>query len=108
MSDDVISRREISMNEAMNILHARAQETGEDFSRLSGELWNWFRIEPTADMTMWRIGVTPDHNNAVIIEETAPVAVPMLKCCDTWTEYPTPGNSTECPRCHSVFTVRAS
>lgn len=31
----------------------------------------------------------------------------QIQCCGVWTDYPEPGHDTECPVCHSTFTVTA-
>lgn len=28
---------------------------------------------------------------------------PQIQCCGVWTDYPMPGQPTECPTCHSTF-----
>ena len=29
-----------------------------------------------------------------------------IKCCSQWVQYPRAGHDTECPECHSTFTMQ--
>jgi hypothetical protein len=31
-----------------------------------------------------------------------------IQCCDKWLAYPTPSQETECPTCHTTFSVKPS
>jgi hypothetical protein len=54
-------------------------------------------------------GSCPAHSHAAqqdTPERAEPAA--QLQCCGTWIDYPQAGGATECPVCHTTFTVTAT
>jgi hypothetical protein len=97
---------QVSATEAKILLSADKPRVDE-FLRAQSELRNWFRVElrhgsiARLDSDLYAYWPAVDFVN---------VGTPVVFECCAGTEitYPTPGNSTECPVCHSTFHVQGT